>query len=80
MASDFLVENNTCGQYLLSLVAKGNAILAEIQRLADFVPEVFRQGASEALRYRDLLQDFTYFSTSELFDSRIEASAELQVG
>lgn len=39
---DFLAENNTCGQNILQLVSRGNAILAEILRLKDYIPKVYR--------------------------------------
>lgn len=42
MAQDFLAENNDCGQAILGLVSRGNAVIAEILRLSDFVPPVFR--------------------------------------
>jgi len=39
---DFLATNNVCGQNLLRLVSRGNAIIAELMRLKDYVPPVFR--------------------------------------
>jgi len=42
MSQDFLADNNVCGQALLRLVSRGNAVIAEILRLSDFVPSVFR--------------------------------------
>jgi hypothetical protein len=39
---DFLAANNPCGQNLLQLVATGNAIIAELLRLAEIVPQVFK--------------------------------------
>lgn len=39
---DFLAANNVCGQNLLRLVSRGNAIIAELMRLKDYVPPVFR--------------------------------------
>lgn len=40
--SDFLANNNICGQNLLRLVSRGNAIIAELMRLKEYVPPVFR--------------------------------------
>lgn len=40
--SDFLADNNLCGQALLKIVSRGNAIIAEILRLKDNVPKIFR--------------------------------------
>lgn len=40
--ADFLAEDNACGQNLLQIVAVGNAIIAEILRLKDYIPEIFK--------------------------------------
>ena len=40
--SDFLADNNLCGQALLKIVSRGNAIIAEILRLKDNIPKIFR--------------------------------------
>jgi len=70
---DFLAENNLCGQTILRLVSRGNAIIAELLRLSDFIPAVFRDSASkpELLKYAELLCDFSYFSSSEYFENNI---------
>jgi WASH complex subunit strumpellin len=47
--TEFLSEENVCGQTLLKIVARGSSILAEMQRLASCVPKV-RQVASLDLR------------------------------
>lgn len=39
---DFLADENVCGQSLLRLVAAGNAIIAEIMRLKDYIPDIFK--------------------------------------
>lgn len=39
---DFLAANNACGQNLLRLVSRGNAIIAELMRLKDYIPPLFR--------------------------------------
>lgn len=39
---DFLAENNACGQTILLLVSRGNAIVAELLRLKDYIPKVYR--------------------------------------
>ena len=70
---DFLAENNLCGQTVLRLVSRGNAIIAELLRLSDFIPPVFRDSASrpEHTKYAELLSDFSYFSNSEYFENNI---------
>lgn len=45
--TEFLAEDNVCGQYLLQIVAVGNAIIAEILRVKDYIPELFRYFKSE---------------------------------
>lgn len=39
---EFLAENNVCGQTILKLVSRGNAIVAELLRLKDYIPKVYR--------------------------------------
>lgn len=70
---DFLAENNLCGQTVLRLVSRGNAIIAELLRLSDFIPSVFRESASrpEHAKYADLLSDFSYFDNFEYFENNI---------
>ena len=41
-AADFLAENNQCGQTILRLVSRANAIIAELLRLKDFIPNIFQ--------------------------------------
>lgn len=38
---DFLDPNNDCGQALLKLAANGSAIIAELLRLSNHIPDVF---------------------------------------
>lgn len=40
--TEFLAENNICGQVILKLVSRGNAIIAELLRLKDYIPAVFK--------------------------------------
>jgi len=69
---DFLADNNLCGQTLLRLASRGNAIIAELLRLSDFIPLVFRDDKRpENAKYADLLADFSYFSSSEYFENNI---------
>lgn len=73
MAVDFLAENNNCGQTILRIVARGNAIIAELLRLSDFVPPVFKlETKSEQQKYGDLICDFSYFKETDTFDQRID--------
>ena len=75
MALDFLSEQNTCGQTLLKLVSRGNAIIAELLRLSAFIPPVFRlESREEQEKYKFILPDFQYFRGPEYYESKIDAS------
>lgn len=39
---DFLAEDNPCGRALVHLVSRGNAVIAELLRLKDYIPNTFR--------------------------------------
>lgn len=70
---DFLAENNPCGQTLLRLVSRGNAIIAEILRLSEFVPPAFRfDPKQEQSRYGEIIFDFSYFNSAAYYDNKIE--------
>ena len=59
MAQDFLAENNLCGQTILRLVSRGNAIIAELLRLSDFIPAVFKMETKvEQVTYGKLFYAF----------------------
>ena len=59
---DFLAENNLCGQAILRIVSRGNAIIAELLRLSEFIPAVFRlKDKSDQQKYGDIICDFSYF-------------------
>ena len=71
---DFLADNNICGQTILNLVSWGNAIIAELLRLSDFIPAAFSnevQHRHESAKYAELLSDFSYFKCSEYFENVI---------
>lgn len=40
MAEDFTSSDNVCRKSLLEIVARGSALLAEMQRLHTFIPKV----------------------------------------
>ncbi|XP_012880580.1 PREDICTED: WASH complex subunit strumpellin [Dipodomys ordii] len=59
---DFLAENNLCGQAILRIVSCGNAIIAELLRLSEFIPTVFRlKDRADQQKYGDIIFDFSYF-------------------
>ena len=69
---DFLAENNLCGQSILRLVSRGNAVIAELLRLSDFIPPVFKaEGKLDQQKYGELMCDFSYFKSTEYFENKI---------
>uniref|UniRef100_A0A8C5DMP7 WASH complex subunit 5 n=1 Tax=Gouania willdenowi TaxID=441366 RepID=A0A8C5DMP7_GOUWI len=76
---DFLAENNLCGQAILRIVSRGNAIIAELLRLSDFIPTVFRlKDKIDQQKYGDIICDFSYFKGPEYYEGKLEAKPELQ--
>lgn len=74
--SDLLDSN--CGQTLLRLVSRGNAIIAELLRLSEVVPNVFRlDSKSDQTKYGEVIFDFSYFKISDSYDNRIESNPQL---
>ena len=69
---DFLAETNACGQTVLKLVSRGNAILAELLRLSDFIPPVFHMATKEERElYHYILPDFSYFAKQDYYDMAV---------
>ncbi|KAK9752192.1 Hereditary spastic paraplegia protein strumpellin [Popillia japonica] len=76
---DFLAENNLCGQNILQLVSRGNAVIAEILRLKDYIPKVYRlENKQETQKYADIILDFSYFQIAEGHENKIESNDVLQ--
>ena len=72
---DFLEEKNICGQTILKLVSRGNAIIAELLRLSNFVPPVVRlERRVDQVNYGPILPDFAYFRRPDEWESRIDGS------
>ncbi len=76
MSNDFLAENNQCGQSILRLVSRGNAIIAELFRLSNYIPNAFRTLSNN--KYSDIIFYFNYLSNQEYYDNLIESKVELQ--
>lgn len=73
---EFLAEDNVCGQTLLRLVSRGNAIIAELWRLSDFIPPVFRMETPEDReKYQFILPDFSYFRGADFYDHKLDSSS-----
>ncbi|XP_061462563.1 WASH complex subunit 5 isoform X2 [Rhineura floridana] len=76
---DFLAENNICGQAILRIVSCGNAIIAELLRLSEFIPGVFRlKDKADQQKYGDIIFDFSYFKGPEVCEGKLEAKPDLQ--
>ncbi|XP_067888537.1 WASH complex subunit 5 [Heterodontus francisci] len=76
---DFLAENNLCGQAILRIVSRGNAIIAELLRLSEFIPSVYRlRDKAEQQKYGDIICDFSYFKGPEYYEGKLESKPELQ--
>ncbi|KAF0307313.1 WASH complex subunit 5 [Amphibalanus amphitrite] len=70
---------DACGQNLLSLVSRGNAIVAELLRLEDYLPDVFRkEKKEEGKKFAPVIFDFSYFQTSDAVEAKIEADDNLK--
>ena len=65
-------------QDMLRLVARGSAIIAEILRLKDYIPDPYCNPAEEKL-YKDIVFDFNYFKAGNgtRLEDKIRASPEL---
>ena len=65
-------------QELLKLVSRGSAIICEILRLKDFIPEPYSNPAEEKL-YKDIIFDFTIFNQGKLdaFEEKLRTNQEL---
>ena len=74
MALDFLAEGNACGQIVLKLVSRGNAIIAELLRLSDFIPPVFKMEKEDQEKYKHILPDFSYFECPDLTENKIDSN------
>lgn len=58
--AEFLAEDNACGQNLLQIVAVGNAIIAEILRVKDYIPDLYRYG-NLSIKANNEIQKGKYF-------------------
>ena len=71
---DFLHPDNVCGRTLLTLVARGSAILAELLRLSDHIPPALTSPDS---KYSAVLHDFRYLKSPELYEQKIDGDVAL---
>ncbi|XP_075526645.1 uncharacterized protein LOC142558388 [Dermacentor variabilis] len=71
---DVLAENNACGQALLHFVSRGNAIMAEVLRLSDLVPSIFKLDNRKDVAEYGVLLDCSYFKVIDHFEIKIKAN------
>ena len=79
--SGFLDAENICGQNILRIVSRGSAIIAELSRMANNIPEVFL-GADkikdpEQKKYLNILFDFGYLREQEEYERRLNENVDL---
>ena len=67
-----------CNQELLKLVARGSAVICEILRLKDYIPEPYSNKNEEKL-YKDIIHDFSIIKTDALdkFEAKLKTDQEL---
>ena len=76
---ELLSKSNPCGWNLLTIVSRGSSIIAEIQRLSQYIPDDFTFPKSPQANhpYAKILYDFEYFGREIEIDNMIEADPEL---
>ncbi len=67
-----------CNQELLQLIARGSAIICEILRLKDYIPEAYSNPIEEK-QYKDIIFDFSIFNYGKLdaFETKLRTNQEL---
>jgi len=76
---DLLNRDNTCGWSLLTVVSRGSSIIAEIQRLSQYIPEDFLQPKIKPTSpYSRILFDYEFFGREIEIDNMIEKDPELR--
>ena len=64
-----------CGEVVLKLVSRGSAIIAELLRLSDFIPPVFRLETKEDVeKYKLIIPDFHFFECPEYYEGKIDSN------
>ena len=68
-----------CNQELLKLVARGSAVICEILRLKDYIPEPY-SNKNEEKQYKDIIFDFSIISKPDAldkFEAKLKTDQEL---
>ena len=64
-----------CNQELLKLVGRGSAIICEILRLKDYIPEAYSNKEEEKI-YKEIIFDFSYFKSGirDKFEEKLHSN------
>ncbi|KAB0792555.1 hypothetical protein PPYR_14514 [Photinus pyralis] len=77
--NEFFAENNVCGQTILQLVSRGNAVIAELLRLKDYIPTTFKlETKQDVQKYGEIILDFSYLKFAEVQENKIESNEALR--
>ena len=78
---DLLHDENICGRNLLRLASRGSAIIAELLRLSENIPEAFREEGDIAdpqqRKYAKVIYDLNYLKDPQEYERRINESDDL---
>jgi WASH complex subunit strumpellin len=75
---DFLDASNVAGQTLLRLASRGNAIIAELVRLSEHIPGIFKlDDKTVQKKYADIILDFNYVGRADSYENKIENNPDL---
>ena len=70
---ELLTKSNPCGWYILTIVSRGSSIIAEIQRLSQYIPEDFTFPKQQTNhQYARILYDYDYFGNEAVIENEIE--------
>ena len=73
------MNRDNCHEELLKLVARGSAVICEILRLKDYIPEPYAN-KNEEKNYKDIIHDFSLFKPNNLdkLDEKYAQDQELR--
>lgn len=61
---------------VLEFTAQGNAIISELLKISELIPQEFKVNEINK-KYNEILLDFKYFKSMEEFDKKIESNSQL---
>ena len=91
LGAESFLEGNVCGRALLTIVARGDAIITELHRLIDLVPAPYKHAGELSPNFvatfmdrdkqftlNDIVCDFNYFKIADAFEAKIESNETLK--